>query len=399
MKHALVLLLACLLISALAPYGTAAPADVFHVGGSGSGTYTSIDGAMTAAAPGDHVVVHPGSYPGIAIDKPLTVEGRHAALPSIDITADNVTVTGFIVNGGSHGITITGRHATVSSCSVLNHTYGVTVKAAHASITGNHVYRNTYYGIWLQYGESCRIDGNDIYRNHEGVYVSHADGSIVANNTLANNTHGVHLEGTAHAVVHGNMIADSQERGVYFCCGSRDNTIHGNTFIGNQVNAWGYDGANTWDNRGTGNYWDDYNGTGAYVIDTDNVDRHPLQQPVTVPSLPDTIYILSPAAGQTVNGTVVIRGVSEQARPVDIRVDNGSWSRAQGNVVWHMALDITGLADGSHTIQVRCGSAAASRSFFVDRHGETGAMPALALTGIMAAVSIAFFYRRRHGSR
>ncbi len=36
----------------------------------------------------------------------------------------------------------------------------------------------------------------------------------------------------------------------------------------------------SWDNAVTGNFWSDYNGSGFYVIDQNNVDHHPLSQPL-----------------------------------------------------------------------------------------------------------------------
>ena len=38
----------------------------------------------------------------------------------------------------------------------------------------------------------------------------------------------------------------------------------------------------SWDNGLVGNYWSDYNGQGAYVIDENDVDRHPLTQQVDI---------------------------------------------------------------------------------------------------------------------
>ena len=38
----------------------------------------------------------------------------------------------------------------------------------------------------------------------------------------------------------------------------------------------------SWDNGLVGNYWSDYSGQGAYVIDENNIDRRPLTQPVDI---------------------------------------------------------------------------------------------------------------------
>jgi hypothetical protein len=39
---------------------------------------------------------------------------------------------------------------------------------------------------------------------------------------------------------------------------------------------------NKWDNGVEGNFWDDYNGNGSYVIDENNVDHYPLTNPVDI---------------------------------------------------------------------------------------------------------------------
>ena len=39
----------------------------------------------------------------------------------------------------------------------------------------------------------------------------------------------------------------------------------------------------SWDNGAVGNFWNDYNGNGSYVIDENNVDHYPLPQQVNIP--------------------------------------------------------------------------------------------------------------------
>lgn len=75
--------------------------------------------------------------------------------------------------------------------------------------------------------------------------------------------------------------------------------MHGNNIVNNSVNAYvehtsfftpdmseGDIGNGTdvvsWDNGLVGNYWSDYNGEGAYVIDKDNVDHYPLSEQVDI---------------------------------------------------------------------------------------------------------------------
>ena len=48
----------------------------------------------------------------------------------------------------------------------------------------------------------------------------------------------------------------------------------------------------SWDNGLVDNYWSDYNGQGAYVIDENNIDRHPLSQQVDISSASTIIAIV-----------------------------------------------------------------------------------------------------------
>jgi parallel beta-helix repeat protein len=87
---------------------------------------------------------------------------------------------------------------------------------------------------------------------------------------------------------------------------SNNNTLIGNSFINNTkqvvpnldfsspnlVSSSAYS-QNILDDGKIGNYWSDYNSKGDYVIDTNNVDHHPLaQQPNPSPTVPEMSWLV-----------------------------------------------------------------------------------------------------------
>ncbi len=74
-----------------------------------------------------------------------------------------------------------------------------------------------------------------------------------------------------------------------------------------------------------------------------------------------TVNIDHPREGAVPGGdTLMVVGTasytSAQVVTVEVRVDNEAWEVASGTVTWSYELDLTGLADGPHTIRVRASS-------------------------------------------
>ena len=78
-----------------------------------------------------------------------------------------------------------------------------------------------------------------------------------------------------------------------------NNIVYNNNFVNNTKqnvkieNSYPYNSTGiangtvvvSWDNGKVGNYWSDYNGGGSYVINQNNVDHHPIAQPVDIPTV------------------------------------------------------------------------------------------------------------------
>jgi nitrous oxidase accessory protein len=79
-------------------------------------------------------------------------------------------------------------------------------------------------------------------------------------NIIHHNKYAIYITHSINNTIYGNQINNNTEFGCYLCCASNNNIIYRNTFNLNQVNAYDFYN-NNWNNKGQGNYWDDYNGS------------------------------------------------------------------------------------------------------------------------------------------
>jgi len=283
--------------------------------------YPTIQEAINNADFGDVIHVRAGTYyEHVVIDKTVTLLGENMGTTMIDgnragvvvdISGNNVTVTGFsVANGGSGSwpacnILVQGNFTTIRENNITNNAdYGVLVDYSHGnnivgntiadnrvgvylwhSIYGDRVYGNnlvsrnviandTVSGISLLMSENNVITGNTILRNNVGVAVSDSHHNEISLNTIRDNSLAIRLEGG----------------------GGSGNTIYFNNFVNNRKQAEIASEYCQWDQGYPlgGNYWSDYNGTDLYsgpgqsatgsdgigdaprVIDASNQDNYPL---------------------------------------------------------------------------------------------------------------------------
>jgi parallel beta-helix repeat protein len=115
-----------------------------------------------------------------------------------------------------------------------------------------------------------------------GIEFSYCNNSIVHDNSIDENSIGIYLEGSkgsGNLVYHNNFIDNAQNVNVEQQSGY------------NTTDAINVRGVVSWDNHGIGNYWSDYDGQGTYIIDENNIDHHPLVQPVDISGTPPIIFI------------------------------------------------------------------------------------------------------------
>ncbi len=256
--------------------------------------FDKIQEGINAANAGDIVHVASGTYyEHIIVNKSLTLlgENRNTVIDGngiwviIQITADNVKISGFTIANGLvwvsgkgqfYGIWVykpdgsTTKGTIISGNTIVNNSVGVMLNHASGSIISGNTIINNFYGIWLQSSSDNIISDNTVILSWTcGIRLSLSHRNLIVGNTLFYN-----------------LIANAYGVGVGF--GSSNNTLYHNNFVNNKNQAFDA-GTNTmWDNGAEGNYWSDYNGTDLnkdgigdtpYVIEPNGLDRYPLMHP------------------------------------------------------------------------------------------------------------------------
>ncbi len=208
-----------------------------------------------------------------------------------DDSTINLTITQNSFSGNYAAIEANGGKITISNNQILNNSYGISlydtsnVDIFENSITNNNRYDalesefGETYGFGISFGWSCNntsIHDNLVGKNPYGFYLA----NVQLTDKMGNN-----YQGSNNLIFRNNIIGNSKNAYV--------STIFPNNVTGlsNFVNGTAQV---LWDNGNTGNYWSDYNGVGSYVINNNNIDHHPLTQPVSISSTPTVEPNFSP---------------------------------------------------------------------------------------------------------
>jgi parallel beta-helix repeat protein len=232
---------------------------ILYVGGSGPGNYSRIQDAIDDAEDGDTVFVYDDSSPykeNIILHKSISLIGENTEttivngkgeLDVIDVQAVNAQITGFTLRNADGGI-----------YGSLNH-----------SVISDNIIECYQFGIGILYSSHNVISDNRISGGYEvGLAVCYDSvGNVISGNTIAaGSIGGVYLVDASRGTIVGNTIQGNTEFGLELYW-SFFNVIKENNFILNTRHAYFENSVlNFW----MRNYWDDWDGSGSYVIYGEN---------------------------------------------------------------------------------------------------------------------------------
>ena len=196
----------------------------------------SIAAAIAAASPGATVVIPAGTYvEQLVLDKPITLIGEgHPVIDGdgrgdvVQITAEDVTVRGFIVRN--------------SARQVSGEPTGIRVTADRATIEGNRL-EDVLYGIALQDSGGHVVRGNAISsvvalapeRRGHALYVWNSEGNLVTDNVIELAKDGIFLGFVTQTRIERNSV--SRVRYGLHTMYARDVALRGNVFRNNVAGA------------------------------------------------------------------------------------------------------------------------------------------------------------------
>jgi len=281
----------------------------------GENYYLTIQKAINSANQRDTIRVKAGTYhEALIVNKTVSLTGQNSENTIIDgngtghvvnITADNVSIDGFTVRGGTYpycGVFISSRGNSLSSNTIENNGNGIRLDndVQNNTISGSTVINNIY-GVTLDDASANNtLFGNKITNNQVGVYLyGSSNNKILRNHITANSDDGLRLSSSSNNnTILENELTDNWD-GVDLQHSS-SNAIFHNNFINNTRQAYvevSANSLNTSYESGGGNYWNNYlvedrysgpcqneNGSDGICdspleIDTDNIDHYPIINP------------------------------------------------------------------------------------------------------------------------
>ena len=206
--------------------------------GSENKDFSSIQGAVNAADPGDTVYVYNGLYiENIYLDKEISVRSISGKPDKNIVTAknphdhvfhviaNNVTVSGFSINGAND---------TQKAGIYLENTQGVMI--SNNNLSGNRL------GIYLESSNTNMLNLNDVSENEVGIFLNASqDNWIINNRVKMNRLKGIFLEASDGNRLKENLLHFNTEYGLMLANSSK-NLIYDNYFQ-NSENV-GYEGSN-----------------------------------------------------------------------------------------------------------------------------------------------------------
>jgi len=254
-----------------------------------TGYSASIQQVINDAPVGATIIVPSGTYyERLIVNKTVSLiaENRFATMVDgngsgtvVEITADNVTISGFVLQHSGYGWTRHGIYVYMADhCTIednhffkdchnirLNYSRGSTVRG---NIIDGVMTQPTMYGIRVENSANCTVENNHVSDCVGAVHLQNATGCAVARNLLEGNSQGIRFyTPCTYNEVFENNVCNSSYDGMIAEMPDNltltGNRVFHNNFINNTSPFILSLSGITWDDGypSGGNYWSRYNGT------------------------------------------------------------------------------------------------------------------------------------------
>ncbi|OIP73513.1 hypothetical protein AUK42_01140 [Candidatus Atribacteria bacterium CG2_30_33_13] len=217
-------------VTAIIEYDPNTYVDAGNASGTEDGTEThpfnTIAEGIVTVPPGKSVIVAAGTYnEKLIINKGIVLQGAGKESTFINglgyagnlitIEADNVTISGFTIDGNNS-----------TSVGIYFNNY------SFISINNNIIQNNTSYGINYS-NSSPTIENNNIKNNnYSGIEIATGGAGIIKNNSIVSNQYGIRTCGNSSSEITRNDISNNSNTGIY-CRESATPIISYNTINNN----------------------------------------------------------------------------------------------------------------------------------------------------------------------
>ncbi|MEV8430874.1 right-handed parallel beta-helix repeat-containing protein [Streptomyces sp. HUAS 31] len=247
------------------------------------GDFTTVSAAISAAKPGDRILVRAGLYEeGLVVDKPLEILGD-GPVADIQIRASDAAALVFRTSIGRvtnltlrqtgdkwYSVDITQGRLELEGCDISSQGLaGVVIRdGADPRLRRNQIHDSKQGGVFVRDGGAGTLEDNDIFgntlsgveiktggdpilrrnqiRNNKqvGVFVLDSGAGLLEDNDISGNTlSGVEIKTGGDPILRRNQIHDGRQSGVYVHDGGagllEDNDISGNTLTGVEIKTGG----------------------------------------------------------------------------------------------------------------------------------------------------------------
>jgi parallel beta-helix repeat protein len=240
----------------------------------------------------------------------------------------------------------------------------IQVTADNVEISGFRI-KNGKYGIYLE-SSNCRVIDNYITSiDFDGIFLSNSVNNTIAHNSISEvKRRGIRLSSSSNNRIYDNDLSENDEGIVLFA--SPDNSIYHNNFIDNRNQAKDNRDTNRWDNgrEDGGNYWSNHkctgnpsNGSQRYDISVRGAtDNYPFMDrdgwTCTLPSPPT---LTDPGTNDTDGNYTVSWSSVSSATNYTLEEDTSSSFSSPTKVYSgsERSKEISGKSDGTYYYQVK----------------------------------------------